>query len=748
VFGEVVREHRRRLGLTQEDLAARTGISARQIRDIEAGRVGQPRSGTVRLFADAFNLRGPDRERFREAVLESGQETPMPAQLPPDIAGFVGRAGELDRLDTLLRNGASGTPVVIAAISGAAGIGKTTLAVNWAHRVAHRFPDGQLYVNLRGFDPTGTAMVPAEALRGFLQALGVAPQQLPAGQDAQVGLYRSLLAGRRVLVVLDNARDDEQVRPLLPGAPGCLVLVTSRDQLPGLVAGVGAQPIGLDLPSECEAVDMLAYRLGAARLHAEPAATQEIVTRCARLPLALAVVAARAASRPSFPLAVYADQLRSTRGGLDAFDSGDPATDVRTAFSWSYHTLGGAAARLFRLLGIHPGPDITPAAAASLAGEAPSTVRTMLAELARAHLVTEHAPDRYSLHDLLRSYGSELVSAEVPDDERRTATRRVLDHYLHTAYPAALLLRPNRDTIAMDPPQPGVTPEELTGADDAVAWFTAERPVLLAAIRLATDAGLDAHAWRLAWAMVDYLERQGYWHDWAALLTDALDAVERLDDLPGQAHCHRHLGRAYLRLGRYGEANRHLARAADLHESIGDRTGVAHAEDDLAVLFGIQRDFARARRHAAKALDRYREIGDVAGQAKALNNIGLAHAMLGEYDEALRRCQQALVLLRTLGDRAVAAATWDSVGYAQHHLGRYPEAIAAYRQAVDLFHDGADRYSAADTLGRLGDTYAAAGDRTAARETWREAAEILAELGHPDAEAIDRKLRTLEASDI
>jgi hypothetical protein len=382
--------------------------------------------------------------------------------------------------------------VVVAAIAGTAGIGKTALAVHWAHRVADRFPDGQLYVNLRGFDPSGSPMAPAEAVRGFLDGLQVPPQGIPASLEAQAGLYRSLLAGRRMLVLLDNARDAGQVAPLLPGAPGCLVLVTSRNQLPGLVAAAGAHPVALDLLSRDEAVQLLARRLGDDRLTAEPDATDELVTWCAGLPLALAIVAARVATHPAFPLAVLADQLREARDGLDGFDAGDTTTDARAVFSWSYRALSAPAARLFRLLGLHPGADVTTGAAASLAGLPPAHVRPMLAELASAHLVTEHTPGRYAFHDLLRAYAGELAHTMDTGTDRWAATRRLLDHYLHIAHAADLLLYRHGETITLPPPEPAVAAAHLGDYDQAMAWFTAEHRVLLAAIDHAARTGSTA----------------------------------------------------------------------------------------------------------------------------------------------------------------------------------------------------------------------------------------------------------------
>ena len=371
----------------------------------------------------------------------------VPAQLPPTVAAFAGRSTELASLDAILPRQGQGGPgqdaaVVISVIAGTAGVGKTALAVHWAHRVAARFPDGQLYVNLRGFDPCGPAADPAQALRGFLDAFALPPERIPASLDAQMALYRSLLAGKRVLVVLDNARDAEQVRPLLPGSPGCLAIVTSRNHLTGLIATQGAHPLDLDLLTPAEARELLARRLGTGRAGGEPEAVDEIIAGCAGLPLALTIAAARAATSPGFPLDVFAAELREASRVLDPFDAGDVATDVRAVFSWSYRALSPDAARLFRLLSLHPGPDITVTAAASLAGIPAARARALLAELTRGHLLAEPRPGQYAFHDLLRAYATEQTHAHDDDDARRSAAGRVLDHCLHAAHAAATLIDP------------------------------------------------------------------------------------------------------------------------------------------------------------------------------------------------------------------------------------------------------------------------------------------------------------------
>ena len=483
--------------------------------------------------------------------------------------------------------------VVISAIGGTAGVGKTALAVYWAHRVADRFPSGQLYVNLAGFDPSGSPVTPEEAILGLLDALGVSPDRVPSSLAAQSGLYRSLLAGRQMLILLDNACDEHQVRPMLPGSPGCLVLVTSRSQLAGLAAAENASLLSLDVLSPAEARQMLVARLGDQRTAAEPGAVTEIADLCARLPLALAVAAARAAARPRLPLSALAAELRDAQRRLDALDIGDPAVSVRAVFSWSYQQLDPAAARMFRLLGLRPGPDITVLAAASLAGMAPAQAGEALGQLADAHLLTEQSPGRYGCHDLLRAYAAEQARKNEDQQVRYAATGRVLDYYLHTAYQAALLVKPQRDPISLGPPLAGVTMGQLSSAQEALAWFDAEQKVLAAAVTLAAETSHDKHAWQLAWATMDSLDRRGRWHELIAIQETALAAASRLGDEAGQAVTHRLTATAYHMLADHQQAQAHLMAALALYRKAGDRIGEARTHQTLSVIYEQQNVLAK-----------------------------------------------------------------------------------------------------------------------------------------------------------
>jgi DNA-binding SARP family transcriptional activator/tetratricopeptide (TPR) repeat protein len=663
-------------------------------------------------------------EKGREPVQ---RDEPVPRQVPGDVPVFVGRAALLDELDTLLDGNDT-----IAAIDGPAGIGKTTLAVHWAHRVADRFPDGQLYVNLRGFDPGQPAMPGAEALRALLESMRVPVPRIPVGLDARVGLYRSLTAGRRMLVVLDNARDAEQVRPLLPASTGCIAVVTSRNRLYGLVAKEGARLFALDALPAGDANKLFTERVGADRVHAEPQAAAAIVARCAGFPLALAVVAARVVTRNGFPLAALAEQLDE---GLDAFGFGGPDTDVRAAFSWSYRALPPTEARLFRLLSLHPGPDFTAAAAASLAGLPVPAARSLLTELTRATMVTEPVLGRFAIHDLLRDYGAELSTTRDPDTERRAAVERLLDHYLHGAHAAAVRLNPHRDPISIGTPRPGA----VAGGVD----FEADGPALLASVRLAAAHGFDRHAWQLAWTVADHLDRQGLWPELAHAHEIAVAAARRLADPVGLAHALIGLSRAYTRTGRYPDAEDNLSLALRLFDDLDDAAGQAYVHRILGGICDLRGDDAEALRHDELALDLYRRAGRRAGQASVLNSIGWSRLKIGDLDEALSYCEEAVTLHREIGNPYGQASALDSLGYVYHHIGDHGRAVQCYERARTMFRDMGDRYFEALTLVHLGDARTAAGSDGAAVDAWEAALAILDDLGHPDAASVREKLGTV-----
>jgi tetratricopeptide (TPR) repeat protein len=448
------------------------------------------------------------------------------------------------------------------------------------------------------------------------------------------------------------------------------------------------------------------------------------------------VVAARAVTNPHFRLSALADELAREHAALDAFGGGDPASNLRAVFSWSYQSVSKDAARVFRLLGLHPGPHLATPAVASLAGVPIDAVRSALAELSHANLLREYRPGRYTMHDLLRAYATELV--ETGDDEdRRAALHRLLDHYLHTAHRAALLLGPHRDPLLLDAARPGVTAESLVDRDGAWAWFTVEYPVLLGILGRASATGFDRHVWQLAWACSEFLERLGKWHDHIAAQHAAYLAATRAGDQVGQAHACRGLGLGNARLGRYDEAYPYFERALALSRSLGDHNGQARAHNNAGWVLQVQRRYPEAIVHTREALELYRSSGFLAGQATALNNIGWYYACDGDYLRAIAHCGQALALHIAADDRLGMAETYDSIGYAHHLLGDHRRAVTHYLRALDLFRQSGVQYqeAATATLTNLGDAYRAGGDEESARRVWRQALTTLQELGQADADA-------------
>jgi DNA-binding SARP family transcriptional activator len=675
--------------------------------------------------------RGPIDAIAADAAAATG--APVPRQLPASPTSFTGRVRELAELSAMLIDSPRGpATVVISAIGGAGGMGKTWLALRWAHDNRDHFPDGQLYVNLRGFDPTGEPVGASTAIRSFLEGLGVDTDRIPVDPDAQVALYRSLLADKRMLILLDNARDSATVDVLLPGTATSTVLVTSRHQLSGLVSAHGAHPLALDTLPERDAADLLRRRLGAARFAAEPDATAALLRHCAGLPLALGIIAARAVLRPDVPLAALAAELSDAGARLDAFDAGELTTNLRTVLDSSSAALTLAARQLFARLGLAPGPDISAAAAASLAVLPVADTRILLRQLASAHLIAEHAPGRYRMHDLVRLYAGELVAADAAQ-----AVRRLFDHYLHTAHRCALLLSPHRDPLELPPTATGTVVPDV---DDALLWLTTEYPVLIAVIRHAARTGYDRYVYQLAWTMATFYSRRGHWLDWVAVQHLAVDAAGRAGDLREQAEAHRLLANAYSNLRRYDEARTHLEHALQLFTRPEDEASRAHTYFDLALLADRHGRPREALPHAQRSLELYRRVGTPIKLAVALNAVGWYHAELGEHRAAIGYCEQALAISQQLGNVYGQANTWDSLGYAHHHLGQFDRAVDCYRAASDLFREMGDQDSGAIVLDHLGDTHAAAGHPAQARAAWQQALDAFDTLHHPQADSVRTKL--------
>ncbi|MDA0644143.1 AfsR/SARP family transcriptional regulator [Nonomuraea ferruginea] len=656
----------------------------------------------------------------------------IPRQLPAPPRSFTGRARQLAALGEAMRapSGLGGT----VTISGAGGLGKTWLALRWAHENADRFPDGQLHVNLRGFDPAADPLHPAVAVRSFLDALGVPPAVIPPDPEAQAAMYRHLTAGRRMLIVLDNARDSAHVAPLLPATPTCAVLVTSRRRLTGLITAHGARPLVLDVLTEAESGRLLTREFGASRTAAEPEAVAAVIRHCGGLPLALGVIAARAAVRPGLSLGVLAGELRQATTRLDALDGGELAVNLRAVLSCSYDALSSGAARVFALLGRAPGPEISLPAVASLTALTVTRTRALLRELVNAHLLDEPVPDRYRAHDLVLLYAAELSGRL---DAGGAGLRRLLDHYLHTAHRADRALSPHREPLTLPPPRPGVVVADIADHRAARAWFGAEYPALLATV---DDAGSDAYVCRLGWALMTFCDRRGLWHDQAATQRAALEAARRLADRPAEAHAHCGLALAYISVRRYGDAGEHLRQALRLFRALGDRAGQAHAHRCMARLFAQQGHHREALPHDEQAFDLFRTLKNRRGQAAGLNAIGWHHAHLGHHHRALAHCRQALSLYQEIADRQGEAATWDSLGFIRRRLGHLRQAVTCYARALALFRELGARYSEGLALSSLGDILHDAGDPAAAHRHWQDAFDILDQLGHHRAEEVRVKL--------
>ncbi len=645
--------------------------------------------------------------------------TVVPRQLPASPPVFAGRSQELEQLTDALDNRTGRSTAVV--ISAFGGVGKSWLAVRWAHENLGRFPDGQLYVNLRGFAPSAEPLPASVAVCGFLDALGVAPDAIPKDPQAQSGLYRSLLADRRTLIVLDDAYDADQVRPLLPGSPSCAVLVTSRNRLTALVTTHGASPLMLDVFQEAEARELLTRHLGVHRVVAEPEAVAALLEYCAGLPLALGIVAARAATHPALPLAVLAQELGEAANRLDALDAGDMTVNLRAVFSTSHRALTPPARRLFLLLGLAPGPDISLAAAASLAALAPARARVLLAELESAHLIQQHRPGRYQMHDLVRLFATEL---SCPEQDTAAALTRLVDFYLHTAFIANQLFdgphTPFQPELAS--PAPGCTPLPLADAAAALEWFTTEHRCLLTAQSLALAQGWHAQVWQLAWTLISYHLSGHHLRDYFAVWRTALTSAEKDGATPApEALAHWRLGHAHAQTGEHAKALAHLHRALTLSEKTGDIAAQAHICRTLGRAWEQHGDDQRALDHAIRALHLYQRLDNPIWQANQLNAVGWMHAQLGLYPEARTHCEQALALFRTYGRPGDEASTLDSLGYIAHHTGHHTHALDHYQQALAFFRDFGNTHDEADTLANLGDTHHAMNHPDQAREAWQQA---------------------------
>jgi tetratricopeptide (TPR) repeat protein len=684
--------------------------------------------------------------RTRRSQIRSGRRpepvagSEVPRQLHEPASMLVGRDSELADLDRLLLT--EGLAGAVVAISGAAGVGKTALARQWVRANADRFPDGVIHVDLKGFGLDVTPVDPAAVLVHQLRALGIPAERIPAGLAQRSELFRELLARRRVLVLLDNARDDQQVRPLLPGSAGSVTIVTSRRTLDGLAMHAGAEQLTLDVLGDADARTLLFGRIGRVDMAIEADLADRLLEQCGGLPIALAIVAARV-RRHRGTLIELVYEIEHER--LNVLHLSEPEASFRAVMSPSYRALSAPAARLFRLFGASSCFGLDWRGAATLLGTAKAGAQAALSELANLSLMNERTPGRFSAHDLVRDYAAEMAGTRAASTTG-AALRRLADHYLRSSLAADRVLNPPRRPIAPVAPSTARWMVDPADYDAARRWFDAEHENIVAMIsRFAAD-GVHEMVWQLAWTLVTYYDRQGRWHEQVATQWLALRAARALDDTKAVASVHRLLGQGYGWLGRHDQAVEHCTTALSLYESLDDRPGCARTHYTLGWEFGERHnEYTVGLHHATRALAIYVDLGDAAWEARTLNSVGWYQAHLQSYDEALRACEKAIRVFRRLTrpDRHGEADTLDGLGYVHHRLGNHRQARQFYEQALALWRDQQNAFYEADTLLHLGDVLLAEGDRPGAENLLQEALAILEKIGHPEAVAVRDKLTAL-----
>ncbi|WP_236808293.1 AfsR/SARP family transcriptional regulator [Amycolatopsis albispora] len=694
---------------------------------------------------------GPSLRRAYQAVLagERGThtrhrgETLIPRQLPGDFAGFTGRQDALGRLRELVRTESA----PIASIEGMGGVGKTTLAVHFAHEVAGQYPGGQFYTDLRGYGP-GSPLEPLAALEMMLTALGVPADDLPAGLAERAALWRTHTASRRVLVVLDNAGSTEQVRPLLPG-PGCLVLVTSRSRLRSMAAVHGARRIPLEELPVADAVELLAGIVGKAAVRADPIAAREFVARCGRLPLAIRILAVRASQFPEVTVADFVEEFDREQDKLGSFDLNDgEETDLRAVFARSYHALDGASARMLRLLGLpEEEADFTAASAAALAGVGLRDARMALDRLSSAHLIAEPRPGRYQFHDLIREFAADLCRRTESETARREALDRLLSWAIDSTLEAARRLRPGRRYELI--PRRGLVPHEtFPDRTTALTWHDAEAANLGALVRLANRIGAHDRAWQLAWVLQSYFMVRTRLHEWKAVFDVALSSAEACGDRRGQAGILSGLGVLHGVAREEPEAIRYLERVLAIQREIGDREGEARVQYNLSMAYHNTDEAHRSLEHGREAIRLARELGVSTLEADSLQAMADTNTYLGRHATALGLVDAALDIWQRIGLADSQPFLVHSRGRALLGLGRREEGIACVLQSIEMFTARGELYEAGDVLAQLGTIHLHFGDREQARAYWLRAVHVLTETGHPFAEEVRAKLAGLVGTDL
>lgn len=667
-----------------------------------------------------------------------------PAQLPTGVDGFVGRAGDLDHLGTMLTGCRDAAAVPIVVINGSPGVGKTSLALRWAHSIKDRFTDGALFANLRGYDPDGVPAEPAEILDDFLRALGVPAANIPSGTRARATLFRTMLDGKRTLVVLDNVTDADQVRPLLPGCPDCMVVVTSRSRLSGLVARDGAVRITLEpLPAE-DAVMLLRRVIGADRVDAEPEVAAELAWRCAHLPLALRIAAERVASRPHMALADLAGELVLERDRLDTLSvDDDESSAVRAVFSWSYRALPPEAARLFRLLGLHVGAELSTETAAALAELSTIRARRILDTLAGVHLIAEVGRDRYRMHDLLRVYAAERCEAGDPPADRIRAVDRVLGFYLHTADGATRILGPQRTHVPLDEPPTGCAPIEFSTYGQALDWCDTELQNLIAATRLAARSERHAIGWRLPIVLWDYFQLRNPWDAWITMHNVGLTCARRVEDATGEAWTLHNLAYAYWHLRRLDESHDSFSQALRIRERLSDRWGQAWSRTGLGVTCLDLNRFDEALAHFTESRRLFDALEYRHGQAVANAYAAGASRSLDRTEDALIHLRDALSVFREIGDRAGEGYCLSNIGEMLHDAGRSEEGLAHIESALLVRREAGERSGEAESLRMKARLLDDIGRTTDAATSLTSALRILEDLDDPRADEVRAELALL-----
>ncbi|MFC0432661.1 tetratricopeptide repeat protein [Kutzneria buriramensis] len=658
----------------------------------------------------------------------------VPRQLPAAPGRLVARDHELRVLDRTV-----GGQSRVVAVEGPGGVGKTSLVLHWLHRNVNRFPDGELYADLRGFDPTGTPNSAGAVLHAFLLGLGVAPEAVPTDVDARGALYRTLVAGKRIAVVLDNAADTDQVTALLPGSETCRTVVTSRNHLTGLAMS-GAEVVSLDMMPDSDARKLLARSLGEQPLGEEPEAVATILASCCGLPLALAIVAARTSRH--LGLGVIATELRDSATRLDALDTGERASNLRAVISWSVSALDDRLSDVFSRLGIAPTSTITAAAAASLTALPPAAVGAALRELERKNLLHQRMSGRFGMHDLVRLYAKELAMHDHPAAERDRTLRRLVDFYLHSAFAGDRKLYPHRAPVRLDPPQPGCHPLDFAGETDALDWFAAEHANLVAAQQAAMERRWYREVWLLSRALDTFHYRQGLVADNVTCSRLGTVAVEHLADPSALVLAYRQLGRAHTFADELPDAVTCLQRALSLATSDNER---GHCRHDLARALTRQHQFAAAVTHLEAAIESYVLAANPVGEAHARNALGRCHLELGDLDTARSLCEQALALHERHGNRSGQAVTLDNLATVAARTDHRAEAISLYRRAIATCQDISNIYFEAACTERLGSALAADHQTAGARDAWRSAlSRYTTQHRLADADRVHRLLTTLD----